>query len=121
MTAAILGVDLAASLAPRAAKRTPQLREEPSGTSLKSLRFGMGLALWMAVSWLLTERQASVRLGLSVRTLQKWRLLGQGPCYLKLGQAVRYDPDDLETFVQAARRSSTSERSSDEGGKASRA
>jgi predicted DNA-binding transcriptional regulator AlpA len=70
---------------------------------------------------LLTEREASHRLGLSVRTLQKWRLLGQGPRYLKLGQAVRYDPGDLEAFVQAARRRSTSERSSGQAGKPSRA
>ena len=70
---------------------------------------------------LMTERDAAWLLGLSVRTLQKWRLLGQGPCYLKLGQAVRYDPSDLEAFVQAARRSFTSERSSDEAGKARRA
>ena len=69
---------------------------------------------------LMTERDAARRMGLSVRTLQKWRLLGQGPCYLKLGQAVRYDPDDLEAFVQAARRTCTSERPSDPAGKSGR-
>lgn len=63
------------------------------------------------MSWVLTEREASERLGLSVRTLQKWRLLGRGPRYLKLGQAVRYDPDDLDAFLQGTRRTSTSEPS----------
>ena len=46
--------------------------------------------------------------------------LGQGPRYLKLGQTVRYDPDDLEAFVQAVPRTSTSERSSGQAGKPSR-
>ncbi len=58
---------------------------------------------------LLTERDASQRLGLSVRTLQKWRLQGNGPPFLKLGGAVRYDPEDLEQYVEAARRRSTSD------------
>lgn len=62
---------------------------------------------------LLTEREASDRLGLSVRTLQKWRLLGRGPGFLKLGQAVRYDPAELDAFVQSARRRSTSDGPTD--------
>ena len=81
---------------------------------------GTLLAVTHPMAQLLTERDTARRLGLSVRTLQKWRLLGQGPRYLKLGQAVRYDPDDLEAFVQAARRTSTSERSSGPAGKSGR-
>ena len=49
---------------------------------------------------LVGEREASERLGLSVRTLQKWRLQGSGPPFLKLGHAVRYDPEDLDAYVQ---------------------
>jgi excisionase family DNA binding protein len=60
----------------------------------------------------MTEREAAERLGLSVRTLQKWRLLGSGPEFLKLGHAVRYDPEDLERYVESARRRSTSEQGS---------
>lgn len=58
---------------------------------------------------LLTEQQASAVLGLSVRTLQKWRLQGNGPRFVKLGHAVRYDPKDLEGFVDRSRRRSTSD------------
>ena len=58
---------------------------------------------------LLTEQVASALLGLSVRTLQKWRLQGNGPRFLKLGSAVRYDPDDLEEYMERARRHSTSD------------
>lgn len=58
---------------------------------------------------LLTEQDASERLGLSVRTLQKWRLQGNGPRFLKLGHAVRYDPADLDEYISSARRRSTSD------------
>jgi hypothetical protein len=44
-----------------------------------------------------------------VRTLQKWRLQGNGPEFLKLGHAVRYDPADLEQYLESARRRSTSD------------
>jgi hypothetical protein len=58
---------------------------------------------------LLTERDASQWLGLSVRTLQKWRLQGDGPRFLKLDHAVRYDPADLQVYVDSVRRRSTSD------------
>jgi excisionase family DNA binding protein len=58
---------------------------------------------------LMTERAAAERLGVSVRTLQKWRLQGNGPRFLKLGYAVRYEEKDLESFIERARRSSTSD------------
>jgi hypothetical protein len=69
---------------------------------------------------LLTERDASDWLGLSVRTLQKWRLLGRGPSFLKLGQAVRYDLADLQRFFETAGRRSTSEVGSPDSRGASR-
>lgn len=58
---------------------------------------------------LLTERDASKLLCLSVRTLQKWRLCGCGPLFLKLGHAVRHDRDDIERYIEDARRASTSD------------
>ncbi len=62
---------------------------------------------------LLNERDASDLLGLSARTLQKWRLQGVGPRYLKLGHAVRYAREDLETFLNSGRRRSTSDPGED--------
>jgi excisionase family DNA binding protein len=56
-----------------------------------------------------TERDAAERLGVSVRTLQKWRLQGDGPRFVKLGHAVRYDGQDLEAYIESSRRRSTSE------------
>jgi predicted DNA-binding transcriptional regulator AlpA len=71
---------------------------------------GTPIAMPSAMAQLLSERDASRRLGLSVRTLQKWRLQGNGPPFLKLGHAVRYDPEDLDAYVARARRRSTSDR-----------
>lgn len=58
---------------------------------------------------LLNERDAAQLLGLSARTLQKWRLQGVGPRYLKLGHAVRYSLKDLKAFLDSGRRRSTSD------------
>ncbi len=57
------------------------------------------------------EAEAAHMLGLSVKTLRRWRWAGMGPRFLKLGAAVRYDPADLTAFIEAGRRSSTSARS----------
>jgi hypothetical protein len=46
---------------------------------------------------------------LSVRKLQRMRLEGSGPAYIKLGAAVRYRQADLEEFLIRHRRSSTSD------------
>ncbi len=59
---------------------------------------------------LLTEQQAAVRLGLSIKTLQGWRWRGCGPRFLKLGRAVRYRISELDAFVEDGLRSSTSDR-----------
>ncbi|MEB2346060.1 MAG: helix-turn-helix domain-containing protein [Deltaproteobacteria bacterium] len=69
----------------------------------------------MPMPGLVTEHEASVILGLSVRTLQKWRLQGNGPRFVKLGHAVRYDPAELEHYIDSARRRSTSDAGSGQG------
>ncbi len=52
-------------------------------------------------------------LGLSASTLAKMRLRGDGPIYSKAGsRAVVYDLADLESWLTARKRSSTS----DDGG-----
>lgn len=60
------------------------------------------------------ERQHSLRLdallneydlahitGLSVASVRRWRLLRQGPRYLKIGAAVRYKPEDISTWLES--------------------
>jgi hypothetical protein len=46
---------------------------------------------------------------ISVRTLQRMRLEGTGPRFIKVGAAVRYAKEDLDEFLTHHRRSSTSE------------
>ena len=58
---------------------------------------------------LLNEKAAAARLGLSHRTLQRWRVTGDGPRFRKLNTAVRYDERDLDAFAEAGARTSTSD------------
>ena len=60
-------------------------------------------------SCLLKEGEAAKILNLEVATLRRWRWSGCGPRFLKLGGAVRYDMADLEAFIEAGRRNSTSD------------
>jgi len=57
----------------------------------------------------LTETELAMRLNLSVKWLQKMRLVGGGIPYAKFGSAVRYPIDAIEDFERKALRGSTSE------------
>lgn len=58
----------------------------------------------------MTTRQAAQALGIRPGTLEVWRVRGDGPAFLKIGRAVRYRREDIEAFMLAGRRASTSER-----------
>ena len=58
---------------------------------------------------LINEIEAALRLGLCPTTLRRWRWAGTGPSFLKIGGAVRYEFAVLEAFIEASRRSSTSD------------
>ena len=62
---------------------------------------------------ILSEKQAAERLNRSHRTMQRWRLVGTGPEYVKLGRSIGYTESDLEKFIAAAKRVSTSESAED--------
>ena len=53
---------------------------------------------------------ASRRLGVSKSTLEKLRVYGGGPKYLKLGRLVRYRPQDLDEWMFERLTGSTSEQ-----------
>ena len=57
---------------------------------------------------LLTQRDAASLLRLSERTLERLRLQGGGPAFVKAGRAVRYRETDLEAWIVARVVSSTS-------------
>ncbi|WP_309940699.1 helix-turn-helix transcriptional regulator [Tardiphaga robiniae] len=50
---------------------------------------------------LLTETQVGHLLGLSIRTLQSWRLRRAGPLFVQVGRAVRYRRRDLLAWIEA--------------------
>jgi len=50
---------------------------------------------------LLTERDVARITGLSVASVRRWRLLRQGPRYLKIGAAVRYKPEDVSGWLES--------------------
>ncbi len=48
----------------------------------------------------LTDVEVAATLGVSLASVRRWRLLGTGPRYVKIGGSVRYNADDLLAFVQ---------------------
>ena len=58
---------------------------------------------------LLDEKQAAALLRVTTKALQGWRYRGGGPRFVKAGRCVRYRLEDLQGFVQAALRTSTSD------------
>jgi predicted DNA-binding transcriptional regulator AlpA len=50
---------------------------------------------------LLTEHDVARITGLSVASTRRWRLLRQGPKYLKIGAAVRYRPEDIAEWLES--------------------
>ncbi len=64
-------------------------------------------------TYLINEHQVAARLGLKVATLRRWRWAGRGPPFFKIGNAVRYAAEDIDAFIQAARRTSTSDAGSE--------
>ena len=51
--------------------------------------------------------QLARRWSISPRTLERWRWLGRGPRYLKIGGRVVYRLDDVEAYEAQQVRSST--------------
>jgi hypothetical protein len=54
-------------------------------------------------------RGASHHSGLSKSYLEKLRVVGGGPPFIKVGKAVRYKLADLDTWLAEQKRGSTSE------------
>ncbi|MEO0871716.1 MAG: helix-turn-helix domain-containing protein [Pseudomonadota bacterium] len=47
----------------------------------------------------LTVVEAASYLGLAVSTLNKWRVYGGGPRFMRLGRAIRYRQSELDAFL----------------------
>ena len=57
----------------------------------------------------LTTRRAAAYLGLSARTLDRYRVSGDGPVFHRFGGRVRYLRADLDDWAATRRRRSTSD------------
>ena len=62
----------------------------------------------------ITENEAAEYLCLSPATLRRWRWAGKGPEFVKIGGAVRYDPVDIDAFIEQGRRRSTGDHELEE-------
>lgn len=58
--------------------------------------------------WLRTP-EAAEHVGLGASTLEKYRVVGGGPLYRKVGRVVIYDIADLDAWASADKRTSTSD------------
>lgn len=56
----------------------------------------------------LHRKHAAVYLGVSLSWLDKSRLKGDGPAFLRIGARVVYDTADLDSYMADSRRRSTS-------------
>lgn len=58
---------------------------------------------------LFTVDEAADYMRLSKITLNRWRLTGEGPVFAKMGGAVRYRREDLDSFITSRLATSTSQ------------
>lgn len=53
-------------------------------------------------STMLNERQTAARLGVTTRTLQRWRVSGDGPHYTRIGpRLIRYAENDVVAWAES--------------------
>ena len=58
---------------------------------------------------LLNTEQAARRVALSPRTLERFRVTGGGPEFVKMGHTVRYAVSKLDEWIEKCNRKSTSD------------
>jgi len=61
-----------------------------------------------AVGNLLTVQEAAALLKCSVSALNKWRIVGTGPPFVRIASCVRYRERDIAEYLAGQLRSSTS-------------
>ena len=64
----------------------------------------------MSFDRLLDQNELGNLIGVTGRHLANLRVTGDGPPFVKVGAAVRYDPADAMAWLKARKRRSTSEQ-----------
>jgi hypothetical protein len=62
--------------------------------------------------YLLTQAELARQINISERSLERWRVEGAGPEFVKAGRKVLYRPQDIERWLRQCTRRSTSESGS---------
>jgi predicted DNA-binding transcriptional regulator AlpA len=60
---------------------------------------------------ILDQKRVASLLGISTRTLERYRVSGTGPRYVKLGKLVRYLKTDIDAWIEQNHSGSIAERS----------
>ena len=60
----------------------------------------------------LKQRELADRWNMSPRTLERWRWVGEGPQFIKIGGRVVYRLEDVEAYEQNQLRASTADSGS---------
>lgn len=64
-----------------------------------------------SIAQLLNEHAVAQLLDVSVATVRRWRLLREGPQFIRVGAAsVRYRPEDLQTYINQCPASGSSRK-----------
>ncbi len=79
----------------------------PAGSSPARVEAKQGVT---DVHQMFDTRGAAKYVGSTKSTLEKLRVFGGSPIYIKLGRKVIYRREDLDTWINTKRRSNTSER-----------
>lgn len=78
-------------------------------TSITHTTTGFKMSNITTLPKLLNEHETAEILTVKVATLRRWRWSGDGPTFIKVGAAVRYDPRVIERYLAERVRSSTSD------------
>lgn len=92
----------------------PTVNAAPAATATRAHDDPIDAAMRAAaasVSKLLTPEQVADALGVTQRTLERWRIVGGGPAYVKLTRStVRYVADEIAAFIESRIRSNTAQQ-----------
>jgi len=62
-----------------------------------------------ALETLLTEKEVARITSLSIASVRRWRLRGEGPPFVRINSSIRYQPSDVASWIASRPRGGTRE------------